>query len=119
MNCRGFVSVPFSLKGGCGFRMKAAGASVYGCRVLSVLLRVLNWKFMDGQNCSGAYLSISLGGSWIICSLVLFAVFGKFYKLSVCWVKLLKIGVSGFLFTLLVPFLFVLFLVHLSMRHHI
>ena len=30
---------------GCGFRMKAAGASVYGCRVLSVLLRVLNWKF--------------------------------------------------------------------------
>ena len=96
MNCRGFVSVPFSLKGGCGFRMKAAGASVYGCRVLSVLLRVLNWKFMDGQNCSGAYLSISLGGSWIICSLVLFAVFGKFYKLSVCWVKLLKIGVSGF-----------------------
>ena len=39
MNCRGFVSFPFSLEGGCGFRMKAAGASVYGCRVLSVLLR--------------------------------------------------------------------------------
>ena len=38
---------------------------------------------MDGKNCSGAYLSIFLGGSWIICSLVLSAVFGKFYKLYV------------------------------------
>ena len=64
--------------------MKAA-RSVYGCRVLSVLFRILNWKHMDGTNCNGTLtLFISLGESWVICSLVLFAVFVSFCKLYVC-----------------------------------
>ena len=59
---------------------------------------------MDGKNCSGVYLSISLGGSWIICSLVLFAVFGKLYKLYVFGFNCQRLGLAVFIY-FLGPFL--------------